>query len=113
MEMWLTENNVTKKIYYTSDLGNTNVPSYYVHEFEPVSKANLVIAESTYCNPLRQVKPGDREKDLEKSDVSLNRLLRKRVKYLFLCLLIIDVRQCLQCCMNFMVMTKNGKYRYM
>ena len=82
MEMWLTENNVTKKIYYTSDLGNTNVPSYYVHEFESVSKANLVIAESTYCNPLRQVKPGDREKDLEKIRCVIEQTIEKKGKVL-------------------------------
>lgn len=81
-EIWLTENNVTKKIYYTSDLGNTNVPSYYVHEFEPVSKANLVIAESTYCNPLRQVKPGDRDKDLEKIKCVIEQTIEKNGKVL-------------------------------
>lgn len=108
-EIWLTENNVTKKIYYTSDLGNTNVPSYYVHEFEPIEKANLVIGESTYANPLRQVKSKDREKDLERLSVLLSRLWRRKVKFLFLYLLIIDVRQCLQYCMNFMDKIRNGK----
>lgn len=82
VEIWLTENNVTKKMYYTSDLGNTHVPSYYVHEFEPVSKANLVIAESTYCNPLRQVKPGDREKDLEKIKCVIEQTIEKKGKVL-------------------------------
>lgn len=81
-EIWLTENNVTKKIYYTSDLGNTNVPSYYVHEFEPIEKANLVIGESTYANPLRQVKPKDREKDLEKIKCVIEQTMEKKGKVL-------------------------------
>ena len=82
MEMWITENNVTKKIYYTSDLGNLNVPTYYVHEFEPVSGANLVIGESTYCNPARQIKPGDREKDLEKIKCVVEQTIENKGKVL-------------------------------
>lgn len=77
LEMWLTENNHTKKIYYTSDLGNMNVPTYYVHELEPVEKANLVIAESTYSNPKRQIKPKDRAKDLEKIKCVIEQTIEK------------------------------------
>lgn len=82
LEMWLTENNHTKKIYYTSDLGNMNVPTYYVHELEPVAKANLVIAESTYANPKRQIKPKDREKDLEKIKCVIEQTVEKHGKVL-------------------------------
>ena len=82
MEMWLTENNHTKKIYYTSDLGNMSVPTYYVHELEPVNKANLVIAESTYANPKRQIKSKDRAKDLEKIRCVIEQTLDKKGKVL-------------------------------
>lgn len=82
IELWLSENNHTKKIYYTSDLGNTSVPTYYVHKLEPVDKANLVIAESTYSNPLRQVKPKDREKDLEKIKCVVEQTIEKSGKVL-------------------------------
>lgn len=81
-ELWLTDNNTTKKIYYTSDLGNRNVPLYYVHDFEPVDKANLVIAESTYANPLRQIKAKDREKDLEKIKCVIEQTMEKKGKVL-------------------------------
>jgi metallo-beta-lactamase family protein len=82
VEMWLTSNNNTKKIYYTSDLGNTNVPTYYVHDIEPVQKANLVIAESTYSNPKRQIKSKDREKDLEKIKCVVEQTMEKCGKVL-------------------------------
>lgn len=66
LELWLTENNHTKKIVYTSDLGNISIPKYYTEKFQPINKANLVIAESTYSDEKREVKPKDRDKDLEK-----------------------------------------------
>jgi metallo-beta-lactamase family protein len=66
LELWLTENNRTVKILYTSDLGNISIDKYYISKFEPVDKANLVIAETTYANELRSVGKKDRDKDLEK-----------------------------------------------
>lgn len=65
LELWLTQNNSTKKIYISSDLGN-NLPKYYIKPLEPVTSANLAICESTYSDSLRQVHNKDKKKDLEK-----------------------------------------------
>ena len=66
IELWLTENNRTSKILYTSDLGNISVSKNYVNDFIACEKANLVIAESTYSDKSRSIKNKDRNKDLEK-----------------------------------------------
>lgn len=39
---------MTKKILYTSDLGNTQIPKAFAEPFEPCAQANLVIGETTY-----------------------------------------------------------------
>ena len=83
IESWVTDNNVTKKIYYTSDLGNTSVPCYYVHPIEPVSNADLVIAEATYANPKRQIKPKDRQCDIDKIKTVIEQTVEKGGKVLF------------------------------
>lgn len=68
IKLWLRKDtgNSTKTILYTSDLGNIMCEKYYVPEFEKVSGANLVVAESTYSDELRAVTAKDRKKDLEK-----------------------------------------------
>ena len=48
LELFITVGNNTKKILYTSDLGNSKVKQCFTEKFEPVSKANYVIAECTY-----------------------------------------------------------------
>ena len=83
IELWVTNNNVMKKIYYTSDLGNTSVPCYYVHPIEPVSNADLVIAEATYANPKRQIKPKDRQCDIDKIKTVVEQTIEKGGKVLF------------------------------
>ena len=83
IELWASHNNVTKKIYYTSDLGNTSVPCYYVHPLEPVSNADLVIAEATYANPKRQIKPKDRQCDIDKIKTVIEQTVEKGGKVLF------------------------------
>lgn len=83
IELWVTDNNVTKKIYYTSDLGNTSVPCYYVHPIEPVKNADLVIAEATYANPKRQIKLKDRQCDLDKIKTVIEQTVEKNGKVLF------------------------------
>lgn len=50
--LWITYDNITKCIGYTSDIGNPLVHNYYVGTFEPIEKCDLLIGESTY---------GDRE----------------------------------------------------
>lgn len=66
LELFLKQGNSTKKILYTSDLGNIAVAKYYVGKFNKVKNANLVIGESTYCSGDRDIKSNCREKDLEK-----------------------------------------------
>lgn len=66
LELWLTRNNVTKKIVYTSDLGNTAVDKPYITPFQPAEQCNLLIGETTYADRTRSISPKDRDKDLEK-----------------------------------------------
>lgn len=67
LELWLTSNNITKKIIYTSDLGNDLVSKHYVEPFEPLEKCDLLIGESTYGNPSRAIaSASQRKKDIEK-----------------------------------------------
>lgn len=83
LELWLTEKNQTKKILYTSDLGNA-IPKYYVTPFEPVDKANLAICESTYSDALRQVSSKDRVTDLKKIETIIRETcFEKHGKVLF------------------------------
>lgn len=67
LKLWICEHNTVKTILYTSDLGNLELPKYYAKPFEPVDKANIVIAESTYGDSERRnITQKDREKDIEK-----------------------------------------------
>ena len=66
LELWLTENNHTSKVLYTSDLGNVSIPKYYVNAFEPVDHANVAIVETTYGDNKRSANMKTREKDIEK-----------------------------------------------
>jgi len=50
IELFLKDNNISKKILYTGDLGNPNVKQPFTEEFIAVKKANYVIGESTYGN---------------------------------------------------------------
>lgn len=82
-ELWCSANNVTKKIYYTSDLGNTSVPCCYIHPIEPVRNADLVIGEATYANPKRQIKAKDRQRDIEKIKTVIEQTMDKNGRVLF------------------------------
>ena len=66
LELWITQGNITKKIVYTSDLGNISVPQFYTNEFKPIKKANLVIGEATYAKKEKKITKKDRLKDTEK-----------------------------------------------
>lgn len=66
IELFIKQNGVVKKIAYTSDLGNTSTPTYYVNEFKPIEQCNLLIGETTYSDPARTIGKKDRTKDLEK-----------------------------------------------
>lgn len=68
LELWITEGNVTKKIVYTSDLGNIHLPKPYTESFKSVleQRADVVIAESTYAHEEKIANKKMRKKDLEK-----------------------------------------------
>lgn len=67
-EVYITQNNHTKKILFTSDLGNiaTQDSRIFVENFEPVSKANIVIGECTYSAKGRECTKDTLKTDLEK-----------------------------------------------
>lgn len=55
IEMWFTENNVTKKVVFSGDIGNTDQP--IIDDPNYVDEADYVIMESTYGNRLHGEKP--------------------------------------------------------
>lgn len=68
LELWITEGNVTKKIVYTSDLGNIHLPKPYTKPYKSIfdQRADIVIAESTYAHEEKIANKKMRKKDLEK-----------------------------------------------
>lgn len=52
-------------IGYSGDLGNTLFEQPFVETYEPMIKCNMYIGETTYNDPKRSCKKGQREKDLE------------------------------------------------
>lgn len=66
LELWITEGNVTKKIGYTSDLGNVHIKKYYTNKFKAIKKCDVLIGETTYARETRIANQKMRNKDLEK-----------------------------------------------
>lgn len=66
LELWITEGNVTKKIGYTSDLGNIHIKKYYTNKFKTIQKCDVLIGETTYAHEERVANHKMRSKDLEK-----------------------------------------------
>lgn len=64
--LYLKQNNCTRKILYTSDIGNIKLDKYYTEALERANNANIVIGECTYSDGTRKIKNKDRVKDLEK-----------------------------------------------
>ena len=64
LELYITIGNHTKKILYTSDLGNPKLRQCFTESFEPIEKANYVIAESTYGDK-SDLKIRKKERELE------------------------------------------------
>lgn len=71
LELWITEGNVTKKIGYTSDLGNVHIKKYYTNTFKTISKCDVLIGETTYAREERIANKKMRSKDLEKLEVAI------------------------------------------
>ncbi len=46
VELWLTENGVTKKLVYSGDIGNKNKP--IIRDPQYVTEADIAVMESTY-----------------------------------------------------------------
>lgn len=74
LELWITEGYTTKKILYTSDLGNKYIQKPFVVPFEPVSKADIVIGESTYGNEAVIARQKMRDKDIDKIKTAINEI---------------------------------------
>lgn len=70
-EIWITNKNRTVKIGITSDLGNISVKQYYVDDFEPIEKANLLIGEATYAKEKKNITNKQKKKDLEKIETAI------------------------------------------
>lgn len=56
---------VVRKIAYSGDLGNVIFEQPFVEPLEQITKCAMYIGETTYNDPLRSVKKGQRDKDLE------------------------------------------------
>ncbi len=52
VEIWLTENNTTKKIVFSGDVGNTNQP--IIKDPQPIAEADYLVIESTYGNRVHE-----------------------------------------------------------
>ena len=71
LELWVNEGNTTKKIGYTSDLGNIHIKKYYTNTFEPIKKCDVLIGETTYAREERIANQRMRNKDLEKLEAAI------------------------------------------
>ena len=56
IELWLTEDGITKKIVFSGDVGNTDQP--LIRDPLPVEQADYLVIESTYGDRLHE-RPGD------------------------------------------------------
>ena len=78
IELWLSQNNHTKKIVYTSDLGNVAMENNYVRPIHRIDKANLWIGEATYSEDTKQLTKKHRKKDLEKLQCVIDQCIENR-----------------------------------
>lgn len=67
-EVYINGGSHTRKILFSSDLGNiaTQDSRVFVENFKPVSSANIAIMECTYCAKDRQCTKDTYKKDIEK-----------------------------------------------
>lgn len=87
IELWVINNNQTKKILYTGDLGNNYLEKQYVRPFKPVTKANLVIGETTYGDKERgEATDIKRAKDINKiKEIVYNTCIENHARVLIPC----------------------------
>ena len=52
IELWLTEGDVTKKIVFSGDVGNTNQP--LINDPKPVAETDFLVIESTYGDRMHE-----------------------------------------------------------
>lgn len=73
-EIFFSQSNHTKKVLFTSDLGNSQLKNskIFVEEFQPVANANVVIGESTYALPTRNSTAKTLALDIEKIRTVVN-----------------------------------------
>jgi metallo-beta-lactamase family protein len=65
--LWITYDNITKCIGYTSDIGNKYIDNKFVGKFEPLEKCDILIGESTYGDRKDlKIKNKERKNDYEK-----------------------------------------------
>lgn len=65
--LYITVNNLTKTIGYTSDIGNSVIENHFVGKFEPIKSVDLLIGESTYGDrPDLKTGVKERKNDLDK-----------------------------------------------
>lgn len=83
IELWLSQNNHTRKIVYTSDLGNISMKNNYVSSIHKIDKANLLIGEATYSEFSKQLTIKHRKKDLEKIKCIIDQCVENRSSCLF------------------------------
>lgn len=57
IELWLSEDDITKKIVFSGDVGNTNQP--IIKDPDTVAEADYVVIESTYGNRLHEARRTD------------------------------------------------------
>lgn len=67
-ELFINGNSHTKKIYFSSDLGNTQIEDkkIFVEKFQPISSANISIVESTYGRRYSSTTKKEIESDRQK-----------------------------------------------
>lgn len=87
IEMYFNKDNITKKVLYTSDLGNIDTPRVFQSEFQQCECADVVIGEATYGDKSRpKATKQTRKKDREKIKTLVEEVCnQKRGKILIPC----------------------------
>ena len=84
LELYIKVGTTTKKILYTSDLGNSKLKQYFTENFEPVEKSNYVIGECTYGDkPHLKIRKKERELEMKYlKELILSQVIDKNGKLL-------------------------------